>query len=207
MRMNDEKPKSPVLLDLPLPITTKRLVIRPVMAGDGAAMNAAKAETWEQINIWMPWAKAMTSIDEDEETARRAYAKFLLREDFMMLACERDTGRPVVFTGLHRFDWNVPRFEIGYWCRKSAQGQGLVSESTNALARYAFEVLKARAVAICHADGNDASRAVIERLGFKPEGRAVSSTMTNDGIIRDHLWYSHTRVEDLPALDVDWGPP
>ena len=207
MPMNDIKAKSPVLMDLPLPITTPRLVIRPVMQGDGAAMNAAKAETWEQINIWMPWAKTMTSIDEDEETARRAHAKFLLREDFMMLACDRASGQPLVFTGLHRFDWTIRRFEIGYWCRKSAQGQGFVSESTNALARYAFAVLGARAVAICHADGNAASHAVIKRLGFKPEGRAVSSTVINDGMVRDHLWYSHTSAGDLPGLDVQWGPP
>jgi len=205
MTMTETKTINPILMDLPMPITTPRLVIRPAMAGDGAAMNAAKAETWEQIKIWMPWAKTMSSIDEDEETARRAYAKFLLREDFMMLACDRTTGIPVVFTGLHRFDWAVRRFEIGYWCRKSAQGQGFVTESTNALARYAFAVLGARAVAICHADGNDASHAVIARVGFRPEGRAVSSTMTNDGIIRDHLWYSHTRIEDLPDLAVSWG--
>lgn len=199
-------PINPVLLDLPLPITTPRLVIRPAMAGDGAEMNAAKAESWDIMNNWMPWAKAMTSVDEDEETARRAYAKFLLREDFMMIACERDTMRPVIFTGIHRFDWTIRRMEIGYWCRKDAQGKGLVTESTNALIRYAFNVLNARTVAICHADGNENSRRVIERLGFAAEGRMVNDCVTNDGVVRDHLWYSMTDMNALPDLDVKWGP-
>lgn len=196
---------NPVLLDLPIPITTPRLVIRPAMAGDGAQINAAKAESWDSLSNWMPWAKAMGSVDEDEEVARRAYAKFLLREDFMMLACERETMRPVIFTGIHRFDWNIRRMEIGFWCRKDAQGQGLVSESTNALIRYAFQVLNARTVAICHADGNDKSRRVIERLGFQPEGRAVNACVTNDGVVRDHLWYSMTNLDRVPILDVQWG--
>lgn len=198
---------NPILMDLPLPIITPRLVIRPVMTGDGAAINEAKAETWDMLEKWMPWAKAMSTIDEDEEFARRAYAKFLLREDFIMVACERDTLRPVLFTGIHRFDWEIRRMEIGYWCRKSAQGKGLATESSNALIRYAFNVLNARTVAICHAEENDNSRRVIEKLGFMPEGRQVNASLSSNGTLRDHLWYSMTDMKSLPALDVKWGAP
>ncbi len=198
-------PVRPILVDLPMPIVTPRLLIRPVSPGDGAAMHAAKTESWDSIKNWMPWAKALGCAEDDEAVARQAYAKFLLREDFMMVACDRETGRLLVFTGLHRFDWTVRRMEIGYWCRKNATGTGYVSESTNALTRYAFDVLSARTVALCHADGNEKSRRVIERLNFVPEGRNVGACITNDGVLRDHLWYSMTDKSRLPALDVTWG--
>jgi RimJ/RimL family protein N-acetyltransferase len=195
---------NPILTDMPMPVVTPRLIIRPVMPGDGAAIHEAKMESWDQLRQWMPWAKALETPDADESVARKAYARFLLREDCMMVACERDTGRPVIFTGLHRFDWAIRRFEIGYWCRASAQGRGLVTESVNALARYAFAVLKARAVAISHARGNDKSRAVIERLGFHYEGTLRNATATPDGVA-DQVWYSHASIDDLPPLDVIWG--
>jgi RimJ/RimL family protein N-acetyltransferase len=199
--------EKPVLLNLPMPVETPRLTLRPVMPGDGAAIHAAKAETWDKIHRWMPWAKEISRPEEDEEMARRAYAKFLLREDFMMVAVERVTGQLSVFTGLHRFDWATRRFEIGYWARTSAQGRGLVTESTNALTRYAFAVLKARTVAISHAEGNDSSRAVIERLGFVKEGVLSNATALPDGTVHNTHWYGRTSADGLPDLDVRWSPP
>ncbi len=197
----------PVLLNVPMPIETPRLIIRPIMPGDGAEMHAAKAETWDQIHRWMPWAKAVGTVEDDEETARRAYAKFILREDFMLAAIEKETGVMAIFTGLHRFDWTIRRMEIGYWARKSAQGKGLVTESANALTRYAFAALNARTVAISHAAGNDASRAVIERLGFMPEGVKLNATALPDDTVCNLHWYSRISTDSLPPLDVKWGPP
>jgi RimJ/RimL family protein N-acetyltransferase len=197
----------PILIDMPMPIETPRLIIRPIMPGDGVEMNAAKRETWTEIHKWMPWAKEMPSPEEDEAVARRAHAQFLLREDFMAVAIEKETGAIVVFTGLHRFDWETRRFEIGYWARKSAQGRGLVTESANALTRYAFEVLGARAVAISHAEGNDASRAVIERLGFVKEGILSNAAVLPDSTVCNSHWYGRTSADGLPGLDVKWSPP
>ncbi|MDB5491925.1 MAG: GCN5-related N-acetyltransferase [Micavibrio sp.] len=164
-------------------------------------------ETWDEIHAWMPWAKGVETLDEMEIIVRKNHAKFILREDFMMIACERDTNRPVVFTGIHDIDWETRRMETGYWCRKSAMGIGLVTESTNAMVRYAFNILNARTVAICHAHDNVKSRRVIERLNFHYEGRLRNATLTPDGKIHDHIWYSHTDVNDLPPLDVTWGGP
>jgi RimJ/RimL family protein N-acetyltransferase len=204
--MDHTQTKTPaILLDLKLPITTPRLVIRPVMTGDGAEIFAAKTESWDMVRQWMPWAHDIGTVDEDEAEARRAHARYILREDFRMIACERDTMRPVVFTGLHRFDWDIRRVEIGYWCRRDALGQGYVTESTNALIRYAFGALNARTVAICHADGNDNSRRVIERLGLTYEGRSIGADITPDGVVHDRLWYSTTDTTRLPELDVRWG--
>lgn len=198
---------SHILMDLPMPIYTPRLIIRPVMPGDGAAIHAAKIETWDEIRPWMPWAKILETVEETKTMVREHHAKFLMREDFMMIACERDTDRPVIFTGIHRPDWEVRRLEVGFWCRKSAMGIGLVTESTNAIVRYAFNVMAARTVSICHAHDNDKSRRVIERLNFHYEGRLRNATITPDGKIHDHMWYSHTNVNDLPPLDITWGGP
>lgn len=205
--MTTEDKINPILIDMPMPIITPRLIIRPVMPGDGAEIHAAKTETWDDIKLWMPWANEVETVEMTEVIVRKAHAKFILREDFMMIACDRNSMKPLIFTGIHRFDWNIRRMEIGFWCRKSAQGHGLVTESANALARYAFKALNARTVSICHAHDNVKSRAVIDRLGFHYEGTLKNSTLTPNGKIHDHVWYSHTDVNDLPPLDVGWEGP
>src|SRR5690606_33393810 len=117
------------------------------------------------------------TIEDDEKVVREAHGKFEKREDLMMMGFARDGGEFIVGTGLHRFDWAVRRFEIGYWVRTGAAGQGYATEAANALARYAFAALGARAVVIEHATGNDASARVIEKLGFEKEGVARNSIL------------------------------
>lgn len=196
---------NPILIDLPMPVVTPRLTIRPVMAGDGVETHAAKIETWDQIALWMPWARTIGTVEETEASIREASARFTLREDLRMVAIERATGRLAVFTGIHNIGSDLGRVEIGFWARKGAQGRGLVTEAANGLARYAFAVLKAHTVCINHAAGNEPSRKVIERLGFQYEGRLRNATMLPDGSLRDQLWYSHIAAGDLPPLDVTWG--
>lgn len=199
-------PKKTVLIDVPMPIITPRLLLRAAAPGDGAALNEAKRESLNELVRWMPWAKTPSTVDDDEATARENAAKFILREDLMMLIFERDTGRLVGGTGLHRFDWDKRHFEIGYWIRTSAHGKGYATESTNALLRFAFNALSAKRVEITHADGNDASAAVIRKLGFVKEGIMREATQLPDGRLVDSHVYSRLNLDNLPALDVRWGP-
>ncbi len=199
-------PKKTVLIDVPMPITTPRLILRAIAPGDGAAIHAAKMETWDDLHKWMLWAKVMTDEADAEAVAREAAAKFIMREDLMILAFEKDTGQLVVSTGLHRMDWDKRHFEIGYWVRKTAHGKGYATEATNALLRYAFNELAATRVEITHADGNDASAAVIRKLGFVKEGVLRKGTMLPDGTLVDQHVYSRLNLDNLPALDVRWGP-
>jgi RimJ/RimL family protein N-acetyltransferase len=194
---------NPILIDIPMPIETDRLIIRPPMAGDGAAVTAAKAETPDLIR-WMPWAKNAPDPAADEAVMRKASADFITRTDLMMIAFERASGVPVVFTGLHRIDWHARVFEIGYWARTSARSKGYVTETANALTRFAFNALAARKVIITHADGNDASAAVIRRLGYPLEVVERYGTTLPDGAVVDQHRYARFDTNGLPHLDVRW---
>lgn len=196
----------PILLDLPLPIMTPRLIIRPVMPGDGRVTREAIKETHEQLHQWMPWAaKDLEPPDTTEANIREAYARFILRKDFRMNGYERGNERLVVCSGLHDPDWKIGRFEIGYWVRKSAQGQGYAAEIANALARYAFSVLNARRVEIRHAEGNLGSQATIRKLGFAYEGvRRQGIALPNGSVADEHL-YALLSPNPLPPLEVTWG--
>ena len=199
------KEQEPILIDIPMPIVTDRILLRVPQAGDGEVLFEGMKETFDQLQQWMnPWAKELGTVDTAEATCRRAQARFLLREDIMILAFEKDSNNFVGASGLHRFDWTLRRFEIGYWVRANAQGKGYATEITNALTRFAFKQLEARSVMIGHAAGNDRSKNVIRKLGFELEGHAKLAHELPNGDIVDEFTYSRTDIKGLPQLNVTW---
>lgn len=205
--MNGDNQDQIILMDWPVPIITPRLTLHPVMPGEGAETYAAIIETQDQLRLWMPWMSAPQTVDTAEANIRRAHAQYILREDFRLAGRRRDTGELVICCGLHRFNWPLRHVEIGYWVRAGAQGNGFATEAANALTRYAFTVMQARRVMIAHAEGNDASRAVIQKLGFPLEAvRRQAHGPLPDGRIVDDYTYVRFDTDGLPDLDVRWGP-
>ncbi len=186
--------------DVPERLETTRLIVRMPQRGDADALNAAVLESFDELRPTMPWAQAPPSPAQSDADCRRMQAKFLLREDLTMFAFEREAdgseGRFVGGTGLHRIDWRVRRFEVGYWCRSSRRGRGLVSEAVQALTELAFEHLKARRVEVRMDDTNERSWRVAERCGFTLEGVLRSDTLAPGGELRDTRVYALTRPVD-----------
>lgn len=202
--MNTNEKKNPILIDIPMPIETPRLILRNVFPGDGKAMFEAKAESFKELNRWMPWAKELGTEEASEIVVRENHAKFILREDIMIAGFEKTSGKFIIGTGLHRMDWERGIFEIGYYVRTSETGKGYASESTNALIRYAFNALAATKITICHVDGNIGSQRVIEKLGFEKTGYIADDGLLNDGTAVGRHWYARYDDKNLPELKVTW---
>lgn len=188
--------RDPILNDVPEQIDTARLLLRPPCPGDGAQVFAAVAESITELRRFpasMPWALAEPQVEVSEAYCRQASANFALRKDLPYLLFERSSGDLVGASGLHRFDWAVPRFEIGYWCRSSRSGQGYITEAVQALAAMAFDTLGARRVEIFTDDQNQPSWRVAERAGFVLEGVHRHMRIDPDGQLRDMRVYALVR--------------
>jgi RimJ/RimL family protein N-acetyltransferase len=70
--------------------------------------------------------------------------------------------------GLHRRYPEVQ--EVGYWLTPAARGRGLATQAVRRVCRFAFEELDAQRVEWQAVVGNEASRRVAERVGFRFEG-------------------------------------
>jgi RimJ/RimL family protein N-acetyltransferase len=147
----------------------------------------------------MDWASTMPTIIDSERFVRDAAARFMRREDLPLFLRRRDTGELVGASGMHRIDWQVPRFEIGYWCRTSLVGKGYVGEAVVAITRFAFEKLGAARVEIRTDSQNTRSFRVAERLGFRLEGIMRRDARTPQGSLRDTRLYSMVDLSDLRA--------
>ena len=179
-----------LLLDFPESFESDRLTIRAPRAGDGTEIHAAVEETFDDLQPWMPWAQQMPTLEESETHVRRAQCDFLAREDLTLLLFLKGTNTIVGGSGLHRIDWAIPKFEIGYWCRKRFQGQGYITESTEAITKFAFEILGAKRVEIRCDSKNVKSRRIPDRLGFRLEGTLRNNSLSTSGELRDTLIFS-----------------
>ena len=188
-----------------MPILTPRLQIKPRQIGEGKLIAAAINESIEHLRPWMPFARQPAEVGNTEEHCRRSLADFILREDFVLSIYSRDGSTFIGSTGLHRPNWEVRSFEIGYWIRAQFEGQGMITESTIALTRFAFEVFKARRLEIRCDARNVRSLKVMQRLGFAQEGVLKFHSQSEADIPTDTLITARYNLDQLPPLAVSWA--
>ncbi len=193
---------NPILLDLPPEFETERLYIRCPLPGDGVQLNAAIVESQEALKPWMPFADPVPSIEESEENVRRAHVKFLLREDLRLHFFDKSTRKFLGSSGLHRMNWLIGRYEIGYWIRSLEGGRGYVTEAVTGIMQYAALHLNATRLEIRCDARNVRSRRVAERAGFHLEATLLGDDPDMDGKPSDTLVFATLRL-----ADGSWGYP
>lgn len=186
----------PILIEVPERLDGERTVLLAPRAGTGAELAVVVMQSLSHLRPWMPWAQDAPTAESSELVVRRMQSDFIARRDltYQLYARRPDgsAGRLLGGTGLHRMDWAVRRFEIGYWIRPEAAGQGHVSEAVRLLTALAFDRLAARRLEIRCDARNARSRAVAERCGFELEGVLRNEALGVDGTVRDTAVYART---------------
>lgn len=145
-------------------LETNRLILRPWKEDDAEELyKYAKNPLIGSIAGWPPHTSVENSRDiiinvlSDPET----YAVVL-----------KETGKPVGSVGLMiGEDSNIEiednEGEVGYWIGVPYWGQGLIPEAIKELIRHGFEDLQLKKLWCGYFDGNEKSRRVQEKCGFK----------------------------------------
>ncbi|HVV67739.1 MAG TPA: GNAT family N-acetyltransferase [Gammaproteobacteria bacterium] len=197
-----------ILLDLPMPIMTPRLLIRPSRVGDGTVVNAAILESFATLHQFMDWAKEKPTLEDSEEQVRIAAANWILKKNeepwLQLFIFDRHSEQFIGATGFHSIDWEVPRVETGYWIRTSCQGQGYMTEAINAITQYAFKQLAVKRMAITCDSKNVRSKKIPERLGYHLEATLKAHRIAINGKLSDTLVYACYDIKNLPSLSVAW---
>jgi RimJ/RimL family protein N-acetyltransferase len=175
----------PILIDLPEELVGDLVIVRPWAEADSSGLWDAVDNSREHLEAFMPWVDRYHNPDNALEYTRRSRARWLLREDLSVAIVERQTGRIVGGSGLHRIDWGIRAFEIGYWIRQDAEGRGYITETVQLLTRLAFDELDANRVELRIDTRNIRSLRVGERLGFVLEGTLRRRLPAADGTAAD----------------------
>ena len=143
-------------------LQTKRLILRPWDVSD--AEQCYKYASDPDVGLpagWLPHE----SVEYSEMIIRSVLSK---PETYAIVL--KETGLPVGNIAL-RFHSDLADFddecELGYWLGKPYWGQGIMPEAASELIRRAFEDLGLEKVWCGYYDGNEKSKRVQEKLGFK----------------------------------------
>ncbi len=178
-------------------LETERVILIPVSVSAAEEMNEAIVTSIATLQPWLPWAKSAPSVEATREFCERSEEQIVSGTDFPLLMRSRASGELLGSVGLHRIDWDVPAFEVGYWCDSRHTGRGYVTESVRRVTRYVFEELRGARLSL-HADTrNIASRAVAERLGFALEGIALRDSRDNAAELCDTAIYARLNADGL----------
>lgn len=169
-------------------IETKRLVIRCFNPSDAKLLEEAVLQSLEHLKPWMAWAHdEPVSLELRTEALKKFRGRFDLGESYVYGIFNPEETRLLGGTGLHpRIGDN--QLEIGYWIHKNFINQGLVTESTAALTKVAFEICRVHRVEIHCDPGNFASAAVPRKLGYAHEGTLRQKTPFLDRWSDSMVW-------------------
>jgi len=181
--MSDSKVANPAYR-----IETARLVVRCYQPTDATLLEDSVRESVEHLKPWMPWAH--NEPEPFEYKAKRVLefrGKFDLGQDYTYGIFNREETRLLGGTGLHT-RLGEKELEIGYWIHKDFVKQGLVTESTAALIKVAFEIIHVHRIEIHCDPRNTASAAVPRKLGFTHEGTLRAKTPFLDDWSDSMIW-------------------
>jgi len=185
-------------------IETRRLVVRCYQPSDTALLAESISESVEHLKPWLPWAyNEPEPIEEKAQRMKRFRGLFDLGQDFVYGIFNPEETKLIGGTGLHT-RLGEDQLEIGYWIHKDYLNQGLVTESTRALVKVAFEVLHVHRLEIHCDPENFASAAVPRKLGFAHEGTMRAKSRFLDEWRDTMVWgLLDTDYPDSPSSKVE----
>lgn len=171
----------------PVFVRGERVTLRPIEESDADVVQRAYNEPDFQDGFLLDFPSNRSEIVSqiEERVAERD-------DGIELLICvdERPVGR--VSLRNVRQDHGM----LGYWLLPEERGQGYTTEGVALLVDHAFEMLGLHRVYAWTIDDNDASRAVLRRLGF-----------THEGTYREHVYTrgAYRDTEHYGLLASEWS--
>jgi ribosomal-protein-serine acetyltransferase len=199
------------MLNFPLPITTPRLLLRqPILKSDALEYSQGVTESINELKPWMLWALHHQEVEQAENYIRECHINWISKNNnnigLPLWIIDKTTGAFVGHIVMWNINWDIPRFEIGFWACTSYARRGYITEAVNALTRYCFLQLKAKRIEIRCETKNIRSQLVPQRLEFQLDGVLRNNAIAvSDGKLTDTLVFSRVDLKNMPELEVEWG--
>ncbi|MEU1313019.1 GNAT family N-acetyltransferase [Streptomyces cinnamoneus] len=180
----------------PVRLTTERLELRPFTAADVPAVHAACQDP--DIPRYTSVPSPYTSEDARVFVEERCPRDWDEDSAYTWGVFTLDDGRLAGSMCLVRLAWlHAPerQAELGYWTAKEARGRGYTVEAAREVIRWAFEDLGVERLEWYAEAGNEASRGVALKAGFRMEG-TLRSKIPYNGTRRD-AWTGSLLPSDL----------
>lgn len=177
--------------------------IRPLRLRDGTVWVQARRRNRDWLQPWEGAPERQRPVSWEELHSPPAFSLLLrsLRRDARAGRClpfavtwrERLVGQ-VTVGNIVRGAWD--NGTVGYWVDREAAGRGVIPTAVAMAVDHAFDVGGLHRIEVNVRPENAASLRVVEKLGFRPEGRH-EKFLYIAGEWRDHLSFALVR-DDVP---------
>ena len=138
------------------------------------------------LRTWLPWLNTTMTASDTRMVIETALQQHSANNGFQAGLWSHQ--RLIGVIGYHRVDWPNRSTSLGYWLGEEFQGRGIMTKACRSMISYAFEEYHLHRVEIRCAEQNLKSRAIPERLGFRPEGKIREAEWLYDHYV-DHIVY------------------
>ena len=162
-------------------LTTTRLLLRPMGAGDVDAVYAACQDP--QIQRWTTVPSPYLREHAEQFACDYAPKAWAAGDAALFGVTDIGNGELLASVGLH-FDRgrDAGVAEIGYWAAAGARGRGVTTEAVAAVCAWGFATCGVQRLEWYAEVGNAASRRVAEKVGFSIEGTLRQYLLRPDGV-------------------------
>ena len=173
-------------------IETSRLVLRPFVKEDAEPMYRNWASDPE-VTKFLRWP-AYKSVDDAHAILNIWIPQYSDNTFYQWVIELKSTGEPIGSISVVDFDDQVDSAEIGFCIGKNWWGQGIMTESFQAVIDFLFGEVGVQRIEAGHDPNNPASGAVQRKCGLKYEGTFRRRVRSNQGIT-DVDWYAILKEE------------
>ncbi|GAB6524159.1 GNAT family N-acetyltransferase [Bacillus cereus] len=165
-------------LQIPTELYTERLLIRAPQLGDAMVVYQAICESITELKPWIKSFQNIPTKESIETLIVNYHIHFLQRSALPYFIFSKTTGEFIGLSIFHEIDWEIPKFELGYWVHSRFRKKGYMTEGIKKLIKMAFEELQTNRIEIRCEATNIQSRMIPEKLQFKMEGILENNTFT-----------------------------
>ena len=178
-----------------LPLVTERLTLRDYRLDDAPAVHRYMSDpevtryvSWHSHSLDQARENVAKKLEEAAREPRETYSLAMVRRsDGLLFGTCLLMSRNAEMTGL----------EVGYALAREAWGQGFASEAVRAMLDFGFGPLGAHRIFAFVSPENPPSGRVLEKLGFRLEGRLKKH------LLKEGEWYDSVLYA---LLEEEWKP-
>lgn len=180
-------------------LETPRLILRPAESKDYTQWAAVRGRNQSFLKPFEPaWPDGCLARDFFDRRVARLSHEWQADRSYAFLITLKD-GELVGGININNVSRGAGQMaSLGYWIDEARQGQGLMTESVDAVLHYAFGPLSLARMNAATLLDNDRSRNMLLRLGFTEEGFAKAYIQI-DGSRQDHVLYGLNAADFLRA--------
>jgi len=184
-----------------LKINSQRINLRTLRKSDAFSIyeNAKDRDISRYTTLPSPY-----KLKHAEEFVRQTHQNLRKKSAYELGIEDPQTEGIIGMISLMKINYESKNAEVGFWLGKKYWGQGLTKEALHLILNFGFRKLKLRRIYARVMHPNVTSAKLLEKVGFKLEGRMRKSFFRN-GRYYDELRYGLLREEYRSLDDVVLG--